>query len=112
MFAIDTQLEQFHSTIRDYDVVDELFLQRLIQNVTDYENNLRSINFPAKRLAKQQRGCLAVDASRGNAMTDDLERRSSTGVVVERFCVQRIRWNIVQSTRGRNTSADGRPGFT
>ena len=77
-FAIDTQLEQFHSTIRDYDVVvDESYFYNVSsKNVTDYENNLAFDQLSGETVkAKTGNGglLLRVDASRGNAMTDDLK---------------------------------------
>tara|TARA_B100000073_G_scaffold278457_1_gene238825 strand:- start:5904 stop:6950 length:1047 start_codon:yes stop_codon:yes gene_type:complete len=77
-FAIDTQLEQFHSTIRDYDVVvdESYFYDVSSKNVTDYENNLAFDQLSGETVkAKTGNGglLLRVDASRGNAMTDDLK---------------------------------------
>jgi iron complex transport system substrate-binding protein len=77
-FAIDTQLEQFHSTIRDYDVVvdESYFYDVSSKNETDYENNLAFDQLSGQTVkAKTGNGglLLRVDASRGNAMTDDLK---------------------------------------
>ena len=77
-FAIDSQLEEFHSAIRDYDVVvDESYFYDVSSlSRADYENNLALDQISGQSVkAKEGNGglLLRVDASRGNGMTDDLK---------------------------------------
>ena len=105
-FAIDTQLEEFHSAIRDYDVVvDESYFSDVSSlSRSAYENNLAFDQLSGQTVkAKEGNGglLLRVDASRGNGMTDDLKESGEVrpGAVVERSRDQRVRWNVVQRRR-------------
>ena len=100
-FAIDTQLEEFHSAIRDYDVVvDESYFYDVSSlSRSAYENNLAFDQLSGQTVkAKDGNGglLLRVDASRGNSMTDDLKE---SGEVRPTCTVERC----PTTTRVRNT---------